>query len=55
MAAPSTPGSVSASEIGDEAATISWLASDPGGARITGYRVYRDNQLVGQIHATRCA
>jgi len=46
--APSTPGSVSASDIGDEAATIWWLASKPGGARITGYRVYRDGQLVGQ-------
>jgi spore germination protein YaaH len=51
-AAPSTPGNVSASEIGDEAATISWLPSDPGGARITGYRVYRDSQLVGQVTGT---
>jgi spore germination protein YaaH len=50
--APSTPGSVSASEIGDEAATISWLPSDPGSARITGYRLYRDNQLVGQVAGT---
>jgi spore germination protein YaaH len=47
-AAPSMPGAVSASDIGDEAATISWLASAPGGERIVGYRVYRDGQLVGQ-------
>jgi spore germination protein YaaH len=50
--APSAPGSVSASEIGDEAATVSWLQSLPGGARITGYRVYRDDQLVGQARGT---
>jgi spore germination protein YaaH len=50
--APSTPGSVSASDLGDEAATIWWLQSLPGGARIVGYRVYRDDQLVGQTTGT---
>jgi spore germination protein YaaH len=51
-AAPSVPGAVSAGEIEDEAATILWLPSSPGGAPIVGYRVYRDGELVGQTSTT---
>jgi spore germination protein YaaH len=50
--APSTPGSLSVSDIGDEAATVWWLPSTPGGARIVGYRVYRDDRLIGQTKST---
>jgi spore germination protein YaaH len=46
--APSAPGGVSAAEVSEQGATIWWVASKPGGARIAGYRVYRDGQLVGQ-------
>ena len=51
-ASPGVPGDVSASDIGDEAATILWLASSPGGAQIVGYRVYCEGQLVGQTTTT---
>lgn len=50
--APSTPGSLSVSDVGDEAATLWWLPSTPGGARIVGYRVYRDDRLIGQTKST---
>ena len=50
--APSMPGSLSVSDIGDEAATVWWLPSTPGGARIVGYRVYRDGRLIGQTKST---
>jgi spore germination protein YaaH len=46
--APSAPSGVSASEVSEQGATIWWVASQPAGARIAGYRVYRDGQLVGQ-------
>ena len=46
--APSAPTALSASEVSEQGATIWWLASHAGGARIVGYRVYRDGQLVGQ-------
>ncbi len=49
---PGTPGVVSAADIGDEAATLLWLGSRPGGAPIVGYRVYRDDHLVGQTTTT---
>lgn len=52
VGAPSTPVGVSASEIGDDAATLWWLPSTPGGARIVGYRVYRDDHLLGQATTT---
>lgn len=45
---PSTPTGVSASEVSEAGATISWVASRAGGARILSYRVYRDGRLVGQ-------
>ncbi|HTZ85430.1 MAG TPA: fibronectin type III domain-containing protein [Solirubrobacteraceae bacterium] len=45
---PSVPTGVSASEVSEAGATISWIASKADGARITGYRVYRDGKLVGQ-------
>ncbi len=51
-ASPGVPGDVSASDIEDEAATILWLASSPGGAQIVGYRVYCEGQLVGQTTTT---
>jgi spore germination protein YaaH len=45
---PSTPTGLSAGEVSEAGATIVWLASKAGGARVIGYRVYRDGQLVGQ-------
>jgi spore germination protein YaaH len=49
---PSTPGDLSVSDVGDQAATLWWIASTPGEARIVGYRVYRDDRLIGQTTAT---
>jgi spore germination protein YaaH len=46
--APSTPAGLSVAEVSEQGATVQWLASRAGGARIIGYRVYRDGQLVGQ-------
>ncbi len=51
-APPSTPGTLSASEVSSAGATMWWLPSTPGGARIAGYRLYRDDALVGQTPAT---
>jgi spore germination protein YaaH len=45
---PSTPDRVSVSEVSEAGATVTWLPSRPGSARIAGYRVYRDGALVGQ-------
>ncbi len=45
---PSTPDRVSVSEVSEAGATVSWLPSRPGSARVVGYRVYRDSALVGQ-------
>jgi spore germination protein YaaH len=49
---PSTPDRVSVSEVSEAGATVSWLPSRPGSARIVGYRVYRDGGLVGQSTTT---
>jgi spore germination protein YaaH len=46
--APGAPSGVSASEVSEQGATIWWVPSKAGGARIVGYRVYRDGKLVGQ-------
>ncbi|HXM86137.1 MAG TPA: fibronectin type III domain-containing protein [Solirubrobacteraceae bacterium] len=46
--APSAPTALSAGEVSEAGATIVWLASKAGGAKIVGYRLYRDGQLVGQ-------
>jgi spore germination protein YaaH len=51
-AGPSTPVGLSASEVSDAGATMWWLPSTPGGARIAGYRLYRDDGLVGQTPST---
>jgi spore germination protein YaaH len=51
-AGPSTPGTLSVSEVSDAGATLWWLPGSPGGARIVGYRVYRDDGLVGQTPQT---
>ncbi len=51
-AGPSTPGALSVSEVSDAGATLWWTPSIPGGARIIGYRVYRDDALVGQTPKT---
>ncbi len=51
-AGPSTPGGLSVSEVSDAGATLWWTPSIPGGARIVGYRVYRDDGLVGQTPKT---
>ncbi len=45
---PGVPGQLSVSEVSDAGATVWWVASQPGSARIIGYRVYRDNALLGQ-------
>ncbi len=45
---PTTPDRLSVSEVSEAGATVSWLPSRPGSARIIGYRVYRDGGLVGQ-------
>ena len=45
---PSMPDRLSVSEVSEAGATVSWLPSRPGSARIVGYRVYRDGALVGQ-------
>ncbi|HEX3911754.1 MAG TPA: fibronectin type III domain-containing protein [Solirubrobacteraceae bacterium] len=46
--APSAPAGVSASEVSEQGATIWWAPGKAGSARIVGYRVYRDGNLVGQ-------
>jgi spore germination protein YaaH len=51
-AGPSAPTGLAVSDVGDEAATLWWLPSKPGGARIVGYRVYRDGRLLGQVKST---
>jgi spore germination protein YaaH len=51
-AGPSVPGTLTASEVSDAGATMWWLPSTPGGARIAGYRLYRDDGLIGQTSAT---
>lgn len=51
-APPSTPTGLSVGEVGDAGATLWWVASTPGGARIAGYRVYRDGKLLGQTTQT---
>jgi spore germination protein YaaH len=45
---PGVPGQLSVSEVSDAGATVWWVASQPGSARIAGYRVYRDGALLGQ-------
>jgi spore germination protein YaaH len=45
---PSTPDRLSVSEVSEAGATVWWVPSRPGSARIVGYRVYRDGALVGQ-------
>ncbi len=49
---PGTPGTIGVSEVSDAGATLLWLPSTPGGARIVGYRVYRDDRLLGQTSTT---
>ena len=51
-AGPSTPVGLGVSEVSDAGATLWWLPSIPGGARIIGYRVYRDDGMIGQTPAT---
>jgi spore germination protein len=45
---PGVPGALSVSEVSDAGATLWWVPSQPGSARIVGYRVYRDGALLGQ-------
>ncbi|MFI5005507.1 MAG: fibronectin type III domain-containing protein, partial [Solirubrobacterales bacterium] len=49
---PSTPDRLSVSEVSEAGATVWWVPSRPGSARIIGYRVYRDGALVGQTTTT---
>jgi spore germination protein YaaH len=45
---PGVPGQLSVSEVSEAGATLWWVPSHPGSAKIVGYRVYRENALVGQ-------
>ncbi len=45
---PGVPGQLTVSEVSDVGATLWWVPSHPGSARIIGYRVYRDGALLGQ-------
>ncbi|HXB65165.1 MAG TPA: fibronectin type III domain-containing protein [Solirubrobacteraceae bacterium] len=45
---PGVPGQLSVSEASEAGATLWWVPSHPGSAKIVGYRVYRENALVGQ-------
>jgi spore germination protein YaaH len=45
---PGVPGQLSVSEVSEAGATLWWVPSHPGSARIVGYRVYRDGALLGQ-------
>jgi spore germination protein YaaH len=47
-APPSVPDGLGVSEVSDAGATVWWVPSKPGSARIVGYRVYRDDHLVAQ-------
>jgi spore germination protein YaaH len=47
-APPSAPTGLSVSEVSEAGATVWWISSRPGSARIVGYRVYRDNKLVSE-------
>jgi spore germination protein YaaH len=49
---PGMPESLAYSEVVDQAATVSWLPATAGSARIVGYRVYRDEELVGETPST---
>ncbi len=49
---PSAPAGLGAAEVSEAGARVYWLASRPAGARIVGYRVYRDGALVGQTAET---
>jgi spore germination protein YaaH len=49
---PSTPERLTVKEVSEAGATVLWIPSRPGSARIVGYRVYRDGALVGQTTAT---
>jgi spore germination protein YaaH len=50
--APGAPSDLSVSEVADQGATIVWVASQPGTAPVTGYRVYRDEELVARPTGT---
>ncbi len=45
---PGVPGQLSVSEVSEAGATLYWIPAHPGAAKIVGYRVYRENALVGQ-------
>jgi spore germination protein YaaH len=47
-ALPGAPGALSVAEVSDAGATVWWTPAQAGSARIIGYRLYRDNRLVGQ-------
>jgi len=47
-APPGAPGALSVSEVSDAGATLWWTPARAGSQRIIGYRVYRDDKLLGQ-------
>jgi spore germination protein YaaH len=51
-APPSTPEGLSASDLSATEATVWWLPSRAGAARLAGYRVYREGRLVGETSTT---
>ncbi|HVR05227.1 MAG TPA: fibronectin type III domain-containing protein [Solirubrobacteraceae bacterium] len=47
-ALPAAPGALGVAEVSDAGATLWWTPARAGSQRIIGYRVYRDEKLVGQ-------
>ena len=45
---PRRPGDLRANRVTDSSVDLSWSASRPGSARIIGYRIYRNGELLGQ-------
>jgi spore germination protein YaaH len=50
--APTTPGDLLVTDVGDRSVTLTWSASLPATGRIVGYRVYRDGAMTGQVGGT---
>ena len=46
---PTKPGTPTLTDVTDNTATMSWAASSDNVA-VTGYRIFRDGLLVGQVH-----
>jgi spore germination protein YaaH len=51
--APGAPPKVRTRRVGDAAVLISWSAAKRRSGRIAGYRIYRNGDLLGQVHGRR--